>query len=142
MGFIKVKNGYFFKLHVKSWIRQSHSVIGGWLVAALNNNISVFISLAGAPQTAKSLYKLVSEHKDVLKIVSVLSSIISSSKIEAAKVLASCKEFEELWVEVSWLWYIQLFIIFTLLALPLLELITPQREYLLKKTTSILSSIM
>lgn len=78
----------------------------------------------------------------MLKIVSVLSSIISSSKIEAAKVLASCKEFEELWVEVSWLWYIQLFIIFTLLALPLLELITPQREYLLKKTTSILSSIM
>lgn len=48
----------------------------------------------------KSLYKQVSEHKDVLKMVSMLSSIISSSKIEATKVLEQFKDFKKLWEEV------------------------------------------
>ena len=49
----------------------------------------------------KSLYKTVSEHKDVLKMVSMLSTIISSSKIEASKVLDVFNEFKKLWEEVN-----------------------------------------
>ena len=52
------------------------------------------------PVVIKSLYRLVSEHKDVVKVVIVLNSIISSFKIEAKQVLSAMSQFEELWNQV------------------------------------------
>ena len=60
---------------------------------------------APPPAATRSLYKIVSEHKDVLKVVIVLSSIISSSKVDANKILEKMKDFQELWTEVSRLGY-------------------------------------
>jgi len=51
------------------------------------------------PAATRPLQKIVSEHKDVVKVVILLSSIISSSKVEAIKVLDTMKDFQELWVE-------------------------------------------
>ena len=48
----------------------------------------------------KSLYKTVSEHKDILKMVSMLSMVISSSKFDAEKMFDAFKDFQELWAEV------------------------------------------
>lgn len=52
------------------------------------------------PAATRPLYKIVSEHKDVAKVVIVLSSIISSSKVDANKVLENMRDFQELWAEV------------------------------------------
>ena len=52
------------------------------------------------PAATRPLQKIVSEHKDVVKIVILLSSIISSSKVDAIKVLDNMKDFQELWIEV------------------------------------------
>ncbi|XP_028415244.1 dynein heavy chain 5, axonemal-like [Dendronephthya gigantea] len=49
------------------------------------------------PVVIKSLYRLVSEHKDVVKVVIVLNSIISSFKMDAKQVLSGMAQFEELW---------------------------------------------
>lgn len=67
-------------------------------------------SFPGALLAFKSLTKMVSEHKDVLKMISMLSTIVSSSKIEAVKVLNSFKDYEELWKEVSWMKYFRTFL--------------------------------
>ena len=52
------------------------------------------------PVVIKSLYRLVSEHKDVVKVVIVLNSIISSFKMDAKQVLSGMAQFEELWNQV------------------------------------------
>ncbi|XP_071801151.1 dynein axonemal heavy chain 5-like isoform X2 [Asterias amurensis] len=49
--------------------------------------------------TQKPLHKVISEHKDVLKVVITLNNIIGSSKSECQEVLDSFKEFSELWNE-------------------------------------------
>ena len=43
---------------------------------------------------------MVSEHKDVLKMISMLSTIVSSSKIEAVKVLDSFKDLQ-VWINMG-----------------------------------------
>ena len=53
------------------------------------------------PIAPKSLYKLVSEHKDVTKVVITLNSVISSLKMDSTKVLAEMEQFKELWNEVG-----------------------------------------
>jgi dynein heavy chain len=53
------------------------------------------------PVVIKTLYRLVSEHKDVVKVVIVLNSIISSFKMDAKQVLSGMAQFEELWNQVS-----------------------------------------
>lgn len=54
------------------------------------------------PVVIKSLYRLVSEHKDVVKVVIVLNSIISSFKMDAKQVLSGMAQFEELWNQVCY----------------------------------------
>ncbi|XP_066028864.1 dynein axonemal heavy chain 5 isoform X2 [Pocillopora verrucosa] len=49
------------------------------------------------PLAPKSLYKLVSEHKDVTKVVITLSSVVSSLKMDATKILDEMDQFKELW---------------------------------------------
>ena len=53
------------------------------------------------PIPTRSLYKIVSEHKDVVKVVIVLNSIVSSFKVDAKDVLNEMDQFKELWNEVS-----------------------------------------
>ena len=53
------------------------------------------------PIAPRSLYKLVSEHKDVTKVVITLNSVISSLKMDSTKVLAEMDQFKELWNEVG-----------------------------------------
>ena len=48
----------------------------------------------------KPLHKLISEHKDVTKIVIQLNSIVSTFKVDTAAVLAEFSIYEELWSEV------------------------------------------
>ncbi|XP_071957073.1 dynein axonemal heavy chain 5-like [Antedon mediterranea] len=49
--------------------------------------------------TQKPLYKVISEHKDIIKVVITLNSITSTFKAECLEVLASYKSFSELWNE-------------------------------------------
>ncbi|XP_048577391.1 dynein axonemal heavy chain 5 isoform X1 [Nematostella vectensis] len=51
------------------------------------------------PVQAKSLFKIVSEHKDVVKVVIVLNSIISTFKADAKDLLSEMDQFKELWNE-------------------------------------------
>ena len=53
-----------------------------------------------APIPLRSLYKIVSEHKDVAKVVIVLQSIVSSFKVGTNDVLKEMDQFKELWQEV------------------------------------------
>jgi len=52
------------------------------------------------PVHPKSLYKIVSEHKDVVKVVIMLSSIVSTFKADCKDVLSEMDAFKELWNEV------------------------------------------
>ncbi|XP_033111994.1 dynein heavy chain 5, axonemal-like [Anneissia japonica] len=49
--------------------------------------------------TQKPLYKVISEHKDVIKVVITLNSITSTFKTECIEVLESYARFSELWNE-------------------------------------------
>lgn len=53
------------------------------------------------PVQPKSLYKIVSEHKDVVKVVIMLSSIVSTFKADVKDVLGEMDQFKELWNEVG-----------------------------------------
>ncbi|XP_071819604.1 dynein axonemal heavy chain 5-like isoform X1 [Apostichopus japonicus] len=53
--------------------------------------------LALLAQTQKPLYKVISEHKDIIKVVIPLNSIISSLKVDCQEVLDSFTQFSELW---------------------------------------------
>ncbi|XP_047128865.1 dynein axonemal heavy chain 5 isoform X1 [Hydra vulgaris] len=49
--------------------------------------------------SVKSVFKIVLEHKEIIKTVSILSSSISSLKVEVANVLEEFKQFQMLWKE-------------------------------------------
>jgi dynein heavy chain len=54
------------------------------------------------PATAiKPLHKIISEHKDVVKIVIQLSSIINTFKVDVNEILDEFTCYQELWKEVS-----------------------------------------
>lgn len=57
--------------------------------------------LAMLAQTQKPLHKVISEHKDIIKVVIPLNSIISSFKVDCQEVLDSFTQFSELWNAVS-----------------------------------------
>nr|XP_006825999.1 PREDICTED: dynein heavy chain 5, axonemal [Saccoglossus kowalevskii] len=51
------------------------------------------------PNFHKPLHKLISEHKDVIKVVIVLNSIVSSFRTECHEVLEQFTQYSELWNE-------------------------------------------
>lgn len=51
----------------------------------------------------KPLDKQISEHKDINKVIIQLSTIISSLKNDAAKILKSFSKFSNIWNQVSYL---------------------------------------
>lgn len=52
----------------------------------------------------KPLHKIISEHKDVVKIVIQLNSIISTFKVDIQGVLDQFTKYSELWTQVRHTW--------------------------------------
>ena len=83
---------YFILQHVYQW--EKHDIIHQPPAPVVEEGKPI------PPVVIKSLYRLVSEHKDVVKVVIVLNSIISSFKMDAKQVLSGMAQFEELWNQV------------------------------------------
>lgn len=88
------------------------------------------------PNTAsKPFHKIISDHKDIIKIIIQLGSIISAYKSQVQEVLSNFSKYSELWTQVKS--YFGIFIVWLLLAFGYLKPIISlyrERKYLQKKS--------
>ena len=94
-GLLAAKSGV---LAAKSGVLASKSGVlaaASGILASASNNFGSGAVLAAPPK--KNFFKSVSEHKEVAKLISMISSTISSAKALVTQSLDHFKKYEELW---------------------------------------------
>lgn len=90
-GLLAAKSGV--GLSAKSGLLAAASGI----LASASRNLGLSVPEAAATPPLKNFFKSVSEHKEIAKLISMLSSTISSAKALVTQSLEHFKGYEELW---------------------------------------------
>ena len=116
VGFLKCLNNFYFTLQNVS--TDTFCMKGPAIISIVTNGCSRRQELEAQAQeqgddikinpatVVKPLHRVIADHKDVIKIVVHLNSVMATLKPQVMERLASYSKYSELWDEVSFDWTI------------------------------------